>query len=106
MYRRDESKSATAKALAIDRILDIELLDEPAKPLRELPGLAASLDLLCHMAEHIYMFSGPALPTRFRINRAALAHVFDWFGDDLRFENEISSTVEVVLRANEQAMRY
>jgi predicted DNA-binding transcriptional regulator YafY len=90
----------------VDRILDIELLDEPVKPLRELPGLSAGLDLPRHMAEHIYMFSGPAVPTRFRISRAALAHVFDWFGGGLRFENEASDTVEVVLRVNEQAMRY
>ncbi|MDR2586939.1 MAG: WYL domain-containing protein [Coriobacteriales bacterium] len=90
----------------VDRILNIELLETPVKPLRELPGLEAGLDLPRHMAEHVYMFSGAAVRTRFRINRSALMHVFDWFGGDVCFENETDKSVEVILRVNEQAMCY
>jgi predicted DNA-binding transcriptional regulator YafY len=90
----------------VDRILNIDLLETPVKPLRELPGLADGLDLPRHMAEHVYMFSGKAVRTRFRINRSALMHVFDWFGSDVRFENENDESVEVILHVNEQAMRY
>jgi predicted DNA-binding transcriptional regulator YafY len=90
----------------VDRILDIKLLDIPIKPLSELPGLASGLNLPRHMAEHIYMFSGQAVRTRFRIQRNALMHVFDWFGSDVHFENETDESVEVILHVNEQAMRY
>jgi predicted DNA-binding transcriptional regulator YafY len=90
----------------VDRILNIELCDEPVKALRELPGLDSGLDLPQHMAEHIYMFSGSAVRTRLRVKRTALSHIFDWFGNGVRFENEGEDSVEVVLRANEQAMRY
>ncbi|MDR3308062.1 MAG: WYL domain-containing protein [Coriobacteriales bacterium] len=90
----------------IDRIINIELLETPVKPIKDLPGFANGLDLPRHMAEHVYMFSGDSATVRFRINRAALMHVFDWFGNDVRFTNTTNDTVDVTVRVNQKAMLY
>lgn len=90
----------------IDRILNIKVLETPVKPLRKLPGLSDGLDLPKHMAEHIYMFSGDSTTVCFRVTRSALIHVFDWFGDDVRFSNINDDTVEAIVCVNEQAMLY
>lgn len=90
----------------VDRIMDIELLETPLIPLHKLKGYANGLDLPKHIAEHIYMFSGESVRVRFRVSRSALMHVFDWFGSNIRFENETDTDIEVVIRVNAQAMRY
>lgn len=44
----------------IDKMTDVKMLDEKAKPMKEIPELAGGLNLPKHMAEHIYMFGGPS----------------------------------------------
>jgi predicted DNA-binding transcriptional regulator YafY len=88
----------------LDRITDIELLDTKVKDPRRVRGMENGLDLPTHMAEHIYMFSGPSVRVRFRADKAILNDIIDWFGNQPEFSNETKGACEVSVRVNEQAM--
>jgi len=90
----------------VDRIMDVKLTDEVVKPLRSLAGHEGGLDLPKHMAEHLYMFSGKPTRVRFKVGRAALNHVFDWFGQGALVKEIGEESAEVSVNVNEQAMRY
>lgn len=83
----------------IDRITNIELLDEKAKP------KPSNWTLPKHMAEHIYMFSGESAPVVFRAKRYIVPDVIDWFGTEVTFTEATDEEVTVRVKANLQAMR-
>jgi len=90
----------------VDRIMDIELTDAAVKPLRSLAGYEGGLDLPKHMAEHLYMFAGPAVRVLFKVSRSSLNHVFDWFGQGALVKETGDESAEVTVSVNEHAMRY
>ena len=91
----------------VDRIKDIKLLEEePAAPVNDIPALKNGLDLPKHMAENIYMFGGESVQVKFRAKKYIIKDVMDWFGYDIRFENENDDEVDVIVRVNESAMLY
>ncbi len=69
----------------LDRIRDVELLDTPAKPANSLKDVRGRLNLAKHMAEHIYMFSGPSGACTFRAKNYVINDIIDYFGTDVRF---------------------
>lgn len=89
----------------LDRIADIRLLDEPVRPVRSVKGLENGIDLPKHMAEHIYMYSGPSEPVTFRMKKYLLNDVFDWFGTDIAFFDETEDEVTARVTVNLAAMR-
>ncbi len=89
----------------LDRIADIRMTDEPARPARTMQGLEHGVDLPKHMAEHVYMFAGPSQPVTFRMKKYLLDDVIDWFGTDLSFSDEDEEAVTARVRVNLQAMR-
>lgn len=88
----------------IDRITDIELLDAPVKPVQKLKDAKYGLDLPKHMAEHIYMFTGPSEQVSFRAKRLIVSELFDWFGTDMVFSDATDDEVTVTVKVNLQAM--
>jgi predicted DNA-binding transcriptional regulator YafY len=90
----------------LDRIMKIRILEEPAKPLRRLPGYEHGLDLPRHMAEHIYMFSGPGVRVRFKAERALITDILDWFGPEVAFSEATGTEVTVTVQVSERAMFY
>ena len=72
--------------------------------MKEVKGLENGLDLPKHMAEHIYMFSGKSTRVLFRAKLSAVDQIIDWFGNDVIFQNETDTTVDVSVRVNENAM--
>lgn len=89
----------------IDRIQDIKILDEPAKPFKSLKGSnGRTLDLAEYMKEHIYMFSSPNTIVKMRISRVMVSDIIDIFGKDVHFSNENGSSVTVSVKANEMAV--
>ena len=89
----------------LDRIADIKMLDAPAKRQRDVPELKNGIDLPRHMAEHIYMFSGPSERVTFRMKKYVVNDVIDWFGTDVRFSDETEEDVVADVKVNLQAMR-
>jgi predicted DNA-binding transcriptional regulator YafY len=96
----------TLSHFRIDRILDIEVLDVKATPLKTLHHYENGLDLPKHMAEHLYMFTGEGQRVRLKVNKDKLNEVYDWFGEGLAFANETEDEVEVLVTANENAMLF
>lgn len=92
--------------LRIDRITDIELLEHPTKPLSQVEGMEKGLSLPAHMAEHIYMFSGPSEQVVFTMPRDMLDTVVDWFGTGVMIKEKEANLIEIRVKVNKLAMRY
>ena len=89
----------------VERIAEIKLLDEPARPFATLEGSGGKrLDLAKYMAEHIYMYSGGNTRVKFRIVREMICDVLDIFGQNVRFCEESDTHVCVIADVNERAM--
>ena len=89
----------------VDRITDIQLLDTPVKPIKNMKGLEHGLNLPKHMAEHVYMFTGESVPVTFRAKKYLLTDLFDWFGKEMQFTDETEEEVTVRVTVNLDAMR-
>lgn len=89
----------------VDRITDIKILDEPAKPFESLNfSNGQALDIAGYMKEHPYMYSGKNVKVKFRINRPMISDIIDIFGTDVSFSDEDDTGVTVSAVTNEQAM--
>lgn len=64
----------------IDRMTDVEILDDKVKDRNEIKALEKGFNLPKHMAEHIYMFSDEPETIVLRIKKEAIGEVVDWFG--------------------------
>ena len=74
----------------VDRITDLEILDENIKPFDRLKGSdGRKLDLEEYMDKHVYMFSGENI---------------DMFGKEVRFSEESDDAITVTVNVNELAM--
>ena len=90
----------------IDKMTEVTMLPDSAKPLESLPGLRDGLNLPKHMAEHVYMFSGPAVNIRLRTARSMMSELVDWFGHDFHVVPLENDMLEVRLSCNAMAMKY
>ena len=90
----------------IDKITDIEILDEKAKDIKLISELEKGLNLPKHMAEHIYMFSGGSTRIRFWANKCIMTELIDWFGKDFRIVQETEEQLELCVKCNVEAMKY
>ena len=91
----------------VDKMTDVRALDEKAKPMKQIPELRGGFDLPKHMAEHIYMFSGPSIGIKLKTTTDMMSDLVDWFGNDFKIieQNEDKEMI-VWLRCNEKAMRF
>ncbi len=90
----------------VDRIMDIKLLDTPAKPKREVKGAEHGFDLAKHMKEHIYMFAGKSIRTKFIAEKYIIGDIIDYFGEDVIFSDETEDKITVTVTVNERDMRF
>ena len=105
----------------MDRIKDLEILDQPAKPFESLPWAhGRSLDLAAYIREHPYMYSSENVRAKLKIVPAMVSDVIDMFGKEVRLEKEGDAVavtgkkvrlekegdaVAVTLTANEMALK-
>ena len=93
--------------LRLDLILDIEALDEKARPIQEIHGLENGLDLPQHMVEHLYMFTGPAVKVSFRCPDSMAGAVLDWMGRQVTIMPEKETGwIRVTTSINPEAMLF
>ena len=90
----------------IDKMTEVRMLDEKMKPMRDIPELANGLNLPKHMAEHIYMFSGPSDTFRLKTGSWMMSQLVDWFGNDFQLTSEKYDEIEVRVTCNKKAMRF
>ena len=89
----------------IDRITDIRVLDEKAKPFENLDwSNGMRLDLAEYMKEHPYMYSSDNVRAKIRIVRPMIGDILEMFGHDVTFSSKTDTHVDVRLLANEMAL--
>lgn len=89
----------------LDRICNIKMLDEPAKPFESLScSNGAQLDLHKYMTEHIYMYSSGNTRVKFRAVKPMISDIIDIFGKNVQFIGETETHVTVSANVNEMAM--
>lgn len=89
----------------VDRIRNIQIMEQPVKPMQQVKGLEKGLNLSKFMAEHIYMFSGPSATVTFRIQKAMVPEMIDWFGKEITFFDETDTEISGKVYVNLMAMR-
>ena len=90
----------------VERIKDIKILDEPAKPFKTLQGAdGQELNLAKYMAKHFYMYSSENQEVKFRIVKRMITDIIDIFGMGVRFSNETDEYVTVTAHVDKDAMR-
>ena len=90
----------------IDKMTDVRMLTEKAKPMKNVPELSNGLNLPKHMAEHIYMFSGPSKSIKLAATPDMMSDLVDWFGKDFRILEKNEDRLVIKLDCNESAMRF
>jgi predicted DNA-binding transcriptional regulator YafY len=100
-------KYDNASHYRLDKMTYVTILDEKAKPQKEVKDFAHGFNLPRHMAEHIYMFGGPSVPVKLLTNESMMNELVDWLGKDLKIrKTDEDGTIEVTLNCNEDAMFY
>lgn len=89
----------------LDRISDITVSRERARPMREIKGLEYGLDLPKHLAEHVNMLLGESFHVSFWFDRTIINEIMDVFGTDILFTEENDRRVKATVHVNGQAMR-
>lgn len=90
----------------IDRMTDVRVLNEKAKPMKQIPELENGLNLPKHMAEHIYMFSGPSKNIKLATTADMMSELTDWFGNDFKIVSKKDRRITIRVSCNEEAMRF
>lgn len=89
----------------LDRIADLKILDEKARPFKSLKGSnGGSLDLDTYMKKHPYMFAGGNIRVKLRITKPMIGEVIDTFGKDVTFSDEDEQGVTVSFTNNKMAI--
>ncbi len=90
----------------LDYMTKLEMLDEKVKPMDQMEDFVQGYSLPKHMAEHIYMFSGPSVQVKMRVSEHMIGALIDWFGKKFRIVQEEADKLIVSVVCNEMAMKY
>ncbi len=82
------------------------MLEEKAKPMKQVKGLENGLNLPKHMAEHIYLFCGESVPIKLKCSSGSIDTLIDWFGKDVRVLEEKDGEITVRVVCSEYAIHY
>lgn len=87
----------------VDRIRNIQVLEEKGKPFETLKWSGHQpMNLNEYMKEHVYMYSSENTFVKFRIVKAMISDVIDLFGKDVTFSEEMDTYVSVSVHVNER----
>ena len=88
----------------VDRIRNIQILEEKGKPFETLKWSGHQpMNLNEYMKEHVYMYSSENAFVKFRIIKAMISDVIDLFGKGVNFSEETDTHVSVSVHVNERA---
>lgn len=89
----------------IDRIYDIQILEEKRKPFNKLSGAnGRELNLEEYMQEHVYMYSSDKVKGKLIIEPRFVDDIIDVFGKDVLFKGREDGRIEVVVNASKDAI--
>ena len=89
----------------LDRITEMQIVDRPLKNIREVEGYQSGIDYKRMSTALPYMFADKLEYIEFLVDESVLDHVIDWFGTDVKIENE-GGRYKVSLLASPSAMEY
>ena len=90
----------------IDRMTSVVMLDELAKPKKDVADFTQGFSLPKHMAEHIYMFSGESVSVKMKTYIWMMDSLIDWFGKDFFILEKNEDKMIISVKCNEQAMMF
>lgn len=90
----------------LDKITYIEIMEDKAKPMKQVKGLERELNLSQHMAEHIYMFSGESLLVKIAVPANMMNELIDWFGKKFKIMSKSEQQLVIQVLCNRQAVFY
>jgi len=91
----------------LDKMTDVEVLDEKVKDKGKIVEFAQGYNLPKHMAEHIYMFGGTSEKVTLLVPESMMDEMVDWFGKDFGIcKTNIAGRMKIVVSCNENAMFY
>lgn len=91
----------------LDRMTCVKILDEKVKTQKEIKDFAKGFNLPEHMAEHIYMFSGPSVQVKILTYADMMNEMIDWLGKDFRVrKTDVEDQIEITLNCNQEAIFY
>lgn len=91
----------------LDKMTDVEIIDEKVKPKKNIKDFKCGFNLPKHMAEHIYMFSGPSVRVKLLAPSTMMDELIDWLGKDFKVkEADSDNQIEITLSCNEDSMFY
>lgn len=91
----------------VERMANIEILDEDVKPIKTIKGCEKGLDIAKYANENIYMFSNESVDAMVKIeNEYAVSYVQDWFGKNAKIYSKDDGGIYANIHANEQALIY
>ena len=90
----------------LDYMTKLEMLDAKVEPMDQMEDFVQGYSLPKHMAEHIYMFSGPSVQVKMRVRAVNMDALIDWFGKGFHIVKEDADGLIVSVACNELAMKY
>ena len=90
----------------IDKMSQVEIVDEKIKPQKDVKGIDGHLDLPRHMAEHIYMLYGDSVTASIKTDVGMMDTLVDWFGKDFRILENKGDQITISVKCNERALFY
>ena len=89
----------------IDRIIDIDRLKSPVKPMYQVKGLENGLNLKKLVHQSPNMFTGEPMVVKFIVSKSFVGVVIDFFGKNVKFIPKEDEKVECTLTVNRESMR-
>ena len=91
----------------LDKMTDVQILDEKVKPQKEIRDFKNGFSLPKHMAEHIYMFSGESERVKLLAPAIMMDELIDWLGKDFTvIKTDDEDEIEITLNCNVDSMFY
>ena len=90
----------------MDRITNIELVNEPQTPLRSIKGFEGGIDYKRFSQSMPYMFADELQTVEFIADGWAIDQIIDWFGKEIRIEDRQDGRFLVRVKASINAMEY
>ena len=90
----------------IDRITNIEIIDEAATPLHTIKGYGNGINYRDISSSLPYMFSDKTESVSFLAVEGIIDQIIDWFGYDILIEPQDSGKVKVTVKVSQNAMEY
>ena len=89
----------------VDRIRNVCVLEEHARPFEELKGAnGRRLNLEKYMNEHVFMFGNDAVRAKLRVVRDLISDIVDNFGKEAQFIDKDDKYVTVSVRASKDSL--